>query len=72
MMNINMTLYGQLVLLTLVITGIVAYYLAKRKTTTPIATTIIVMVASVIPPLALIMLFALTLKNDRANSKVPS
>lgn len=63
-MNINATILGQVVLFTAVVAGILSFYLGKRKTQTPILATIIGVILSFIPPLALVYLAALVLKND--------
>ncbi|WP_185817530.1 hypothetical protein [Shewanella atlantica] len=63
-MNINATILGQVILFTAVVVGILSFYLGKRKTQTPILATIIGIILSFIPPLALVYLAALVLKND--------
>ncbi|WP_299788928.1 hypothetical protein [uncultured Shewanella sp.] len=63
-MNINASVMGQVILFTAVISGILSFYLGKRKTQTPILATVIGVILSFIPPLALIYLAALVLKND--------
>lgn len=66
MMSINATLLGQVVAVLMVIMAVAGYYLGKRKTQTPVLTTVIAIVSSLIPPLALLFLMALVLKNDIA------
>ena len=66
MLSLNATLLGQVVAVLMVIMAITGYYLGKRKTQTPILTTIIAIVSSLLPPLALLFLMALVLKNDVA------
>ncbi|WP_394147089.1 hypothetical protein [Shewanella atlantica] len=63
-MNINASVMGQVILFTAVVSGILSFYLGKRKTQTPILATVIGVILSFIPPLALIYLAALVLKND--------
>jgi len=63
-MNINATILGQVILFTAVVVGILSFYLGKRKTQTPVLATIIGIILSFIPPLALVYLAALVLKND--------
>ena len=66
MLSLNATLLGQVVAVLMVIMAITGYYLGKRKTQTPVLTTIIAIVSSLLPPLALLFLMALVLKNDAA------
>lgn len=63
-MNVNATIVGQVIILTAVVSGILSFYLGKRKTQTPILATVIGVILAFIPPLALIYLAALVLKND--------
>ncbi len=70
MMSINATLLGQVVAVLMVIMAIAGYYLGKRKTQTPVLTTIIAIVSSFLPPLALLFLMVLVLKNDIAATTV--
>ncbi|WP_317983505.1 hypothetical protein [Salinimonas profundi] len=64
MMSINATLLGQIVAVLMIVMAVAGYYLGKRKTQTPVLTTVIAIVSSLIPPLALLFLMALVLKND--------
>ncbi|MBD3586721.1 hypothetical protein HHX48_13315 [Salinimonas sp. HHU 13199] len=63
-MSINATLLGQIVAVLMIVMAVAGYYLGKRKTQTPVLTTVIAIVSSLIPPLALLFLMALVLKND--------
>lgn len=67
-MNLNATLLGQLigfiVFLFIPIFGCISFYLCKRKTQTPILGTIVGIFLAFIPPLALIYIAVLVLKND--------
>lgn len=68
-MNINVTLYGELVFYSMFIVGGLSYYLGKRKTSNPKITTLIGIVLCITPPLNLAYLVGLTLKNDIAENK---
>ena len=63
-MNINATLFGQVVIVLAVIMAVLGYYLGRRKTQTPIFTTVIAIFTAFLPPLALIFLMVLVVKND--------
>ncbi|MBL4940623.1 MAG: hypothetical protein JKY81_03045 [Colwellia sp.] len=68
-MNINATLFGQLVFLSMFIVGGLSYYLAKRKTTNPKIATLIGVVLCITPPLNIVYLIILLLKNNITASK---
>ena len=63
-MNINATLFGQVVIALAVVMAILGYYLGKRKTQTPILTAVVAFFTALIPPVALLFLVVLVLKND--------
>lgn len=63
-MNINATLIGEILFVFVIVIGFLCYYLGKRKTNTPKMTTLIGVLLSFIPPLGLIYLVILILKND--------
>ncbi|HAS13865.1 MULTISPECIES: hypothetical protein [Idiomarina] len=63
-MNFNATLLGQVILIFIPIIVILSYYLGKRKTQTPKLATLIGLILAFIPPLALIYVAALVIKND--------
>lgn len=63
-MNINATLFGQVVIVLAVIMAVLGYYLGKRKTQTPILTAVIAFFTALLPPVALIFLIVLVVKND--------
>ena len=63
-MNINATLFGQVVIALAVVMAILGYYLGKRKTQTPILTAIVAFFTALVPPVALLFLVVLVLKND--------
>lgn len=68
-MNINVTLYGELVFYSMFIVGGLSYYLGKRKTSKPKIITLIGVVLCITPPLNLAYLVGLALKNDIAENK---
>ncbi len=53
----------QIIIFALV-TAALGYYLGRRKTQTPILTAVIGLFCGMLPPLALIFLMVLVLKND--------
>ena len=63
-MDINMTLYGQLIFAYIFIIGSLSYYLGKRKTSTPKVATIIGVLLCIVPPFNIAYLAVLMLKND--------
>ncbi len=63
-MNISATIAGQIVFTSVIIIGILSYYLGKRKTSTPKITTLIGVLLSFILPIGVIYLAFLVLKND--------
>ncbi len=68
-MNINATLLGEIIFISVIVIGILSYYLGKRKTNTPKMATLIGVLLSIIPPLGLIYLAILVLKNDINQNK---
>lgn len=67
-MNINGTLIGELIFYSLILfvplVGFLSFYLGKRKTHTPKIAMFIGILLSLIPPLGLIYIVILVLKND--------
>lgn len=63
-MNINATLLGEIIFISGIVIGALSYYLAKRKTSTPKIATFIGVLLAFIPPLGLIYIAILVLKND--------
>ena len=63
-MNINATLIGEIIFISVIVIGILSYYFGKRKTNTPKMATLIGVLLSFIPPLGLIYLAIFVLKND--------
>jgi hypothetical protein len=63
-MDINMTLFGNFVFFSMFILGGLSYYLGKRKTSTPKIATLVGIILCVVPPLNIVYLIVLMLKND--------
>jgi len=63
-MNINATLIGELVFYSMFFVGPLSYYLGKRKTSTPKIATLIGVILCITPPLNIVYLIVLVLKND--------
>ena len=63
-MNINATLIGEIIFISVIVIGALSYYLGKRKTSTPKMATLIGVLLSFLPPLGLIYLAVLVLKSD--------
>lgn len=63
-MNINATLFGQIIIVLAILMALAGYYLGKRKTTTPVVTSVIGFFTAFIPPLSLIFLIVLVIKKD--------
>jgi hypothetical protein len=63
-MNINVTLLGEIVFISMFIVGGFSYYLGKRKTSTPKMAALIGVLLCIIPPLNIVYLIVLMLKND--------
>jgi F0F1-type ATP synthase assembly protein I len=63
-MPVNALLYGQIVLIFAIIMVVLGYYLGKRKTQTPKLSALAGLLSAFIPPLAIIYLMALILKDD--------
>ena len=63
-MNINATLFGQMIFALAIVMAFACYYLGKRKTQTPFVTSGLGFLSALIPPIALIFLIVLVLKND--------
>ena len=67
-MNINGTLIGELIFYSLILfvplVGFLSFYLGTLKTTSPKVIGLVGVVLSIVPPLGLIYLGALALKED--------
>lgn len=63
-MNFNATLLGEIVFYSMLIVGALSYYLGKRKTSTPKIATLVGIALCIVPPLNIVYLILLMLKND--------
>lgn len=63
-MNINATVVGQIVIFSMFIVGALSYFLGKRKTSNPKVAAFIGVILCITPPLNIVYLIVLTLKND--------
>ncbi len=62
--NINASLMGQMMFAFILLITLISYFLGKKKTTTPKMTTLIGFLLAFIPPLGLIYIAFLVLKDD--------
>lgn len=63
-MNINATLLGQFIALLMVIVGVIAWRLARRKSEHPALITLICSLLCLFPPFGLLALLLVALKQD--------
>jgi hypothetical protein len=63
-MNINATLLGEIMFVFVLFVGSLSYYLARRKTQTPVIAGLLGVVLSLIPRFGLVYLVVLLLKKD--------
>lgn len=63
-MPINPVLLGKIVILFAIVMASLGYYLGKRKTQTPVLTAVIAFFSALLPPIAIVFLMALVIKND--------
>lgn len=63
-MNINATLLGQFIALLMVIVGVLAWRLARRKSRHPVLITFLCVLLCLAPPFAILALLILALKQD--------
>ncbi|GAW97331.1 MULTISPECIES: hypothetical protein [Colwellia] len=63
-MDINVTLFGKIVFYSMFIVGGLSYYLGKRKTEKPKVAMLIGVLLCITPPLNIVYLIVLMLKND--------
>ena len=68
-MNLSVTLFGELVFYSMFIVGGLSYYLGRRKTSNPKLAALIGIVLCVAPPLNLVHLIVLSIKNDIVQNK---
>ncbi|TNI26753.1 hypothetical protein CF131_20820 [Aeromonas dhakensis] len=66
-MNINATLMGQFILLLMIIVGVLAYWLARRRSERPALIATLCALLSLFPPLGLLALLLLVLHLDRSS-----
>lgn len=67
-MDINATILGQFIFISMIVITGLSYYLGKRKTQNVKPTTFIGFLLSFMPPLGLIFVAVLALKNDVSNN----
>ncbi|NVK24956.1 MAG: hypothetical protein HWE10_08510 [Gammaproteobacteria bacterium] len=63
-MSLGVTFWGQIIFILAIVMAVVGYYLGQRKTQTPVLTAIVAFFSAFLPPIALVFLIALVLKND--------
>ena len=63
-MNINATLIGQVIFLLAIVMPVLGYYLGRRKTETPILVAVVAFITAFIPPIALLFVIVLLIKQD--------
>jgi len=63
-MSFNVTLFGEIVFYSMFIVGGLSYYLGRHKTGKPKTTSLIGVVLCIAPPLNLVYLVVLLLKNN--------
>ena len=68
-LNINATLFGQFVFVSMFIVGGLSYYLGKRKSSSPKVVTLIGVILCITPPLNIVYLIVLMLKNDNVSKQ---
>ena len=68
-MSINATLFGQVIVVFALLMAALGYYLGKRKTQSPNLTAVVAFFSALVPPLTIILLIVLVLKNDVKTSK---
>ncbi len=64
-MDINATLLGQGILLLMIVVGVLAYWLARRRSERPALIATLCALLSLFPPLGLLALLLLVLHLDR-------
>lgn len=69
-MNINATILGQFIFISMIVITGLSHHLGKRKTQNVKITTFIGFLLSFMPPLGLIFIAVLALKNDVSNNNV--
>lgn len=69
-MDLNITFFGELVFYSMFVVGGLSYYLGRRKTNNPKLTALIGVVLCITPPLNLVHLIVLSIKNDIVPKKL--
>jgi len=69
-MDLNVTFFGELVFYSMFIVGGLSYYLGRRKTSNPKLAALIGVVLCFTPPLNLVHLIVLSIKNDIVPEKL--
>ena len=64
-MDINATQAGQIIALLAVFFAVIGFNLGKRKTDTPFLTAVLAFFSALVPPIGLVFLMVLALKQDR-------
>jgi len=70
-MAVNATLLGQLIIVWILIATTITFLLARRKTQTPIIATLLGFLFSFIPPVSMLYLIVLVIKNDIVDADQP-
>jgi len=68
--DLNITFFGELVFYSMFVVGGLSYYLGRRKTNNPKLTALIGVVLCITPPLNLVHLIVLSIKNDIVPKKL--
>lgn len=63
-MTLSSGLFAMVVLPFMILVGVLSYYLGKRKTNTPVIVAFLGALGGIFPPLGLVYLMLLSLKND--------
>ncbi|MGY3871277.1 hypothetical protein ACW5W4_17385 [Aeromonas crassostreae] len=63
-MTLNATLFGQFILLLMIVVGVAAWRLARRKSRHPGLVTVLCVLLCLFPPVALLALLVLALWRD--------
>ncbi|MNF93709.1 hypothetical protein D3C84_763940 [compost metagenome] len=63
-MTLNANIYVLFILLLMIVVGVVAWRLARRKSRHPVLVTVLCVLLCLFPPLALLALFILALWRD--------
>jgi len=69
-MDLSVTFFGELVFYSMFIVGGLSYYLGRRKTSNPKLAALIGVVLCITPPLNLVHLIVLSIKNDIVPEKL--